>query len=363
MPLTAADVTRTRLYLQHLTGPSLGDPVEVIRQQGAVQAQDYPGAKWAIAQRLTSTTDALLDALFDAGAFLRTHVLRPTWHVVAPEDIRWMLALTGPRVLQKNRTMATRLGLDGKVLARAMTCLQRLMEGGRAADRAQVRAALARVRIDAAESQRFAYIMMHAELHALVCSGPRRGKQHTHALLDERAALTPASTRDDAVRELVRRYFLSHGPATLQDFTVWSGLTMVDGRAGLEANGALFTSASLDARTWWFPAGNVPTVRGVSARLVPNYDEYFIGFKHREPLLQRVRAQDATPAWRELLAHLIVLDGQIVGGWRRTTPGADGTLTITPIVPLTTTERRALEREAVRMSRFLECALEVQWAA
>ncbi|MBC7898286.1 MAG: AlkZ family DNA glycosylase [Cytophagaceae bacterium] len=360
--LRPADVVRRRLFLQHLTGPTLTDPVAVIRELGAVQAQDFPGSKWAIAQRAANVTEPELDELFDRGAFLRTHVLRPTWHVVAPEDIRWMLALTGPRVLQKNRTMSHRLGLDGRTVARAMTILQRTMEGGRAADRATLRTALARGRIVADESQRFAYILMHAELQALVCSGPRRGKQQTHALLDERAAPAPARSRDDAVRELTRRYFQSHGPATMQDFTVWSGLTMKDARAGLDANGATFASAPMDGLTWWFPAGDVPAVRGGSARLLPNYDEYFIGFKHRSPLLERLNAHERRPSWRELLAHLIVMNGQVCGGWRRSGKG-EAILTASPVVNLTAAERRAVEREVARYARFLGTSLEVRWAA
>lgn len=361
--LRPADVVRRRLFLQHLTGPALADPVAVIRELGAVQAQDFSGSKWAIAQRVADVTEPQLDDFFDRGAFLRTHVLRPTWHVVTPEDIRWMLALTGPRVLQKNQTTSQRLGLDGRTLARTMTILQRTLEGGRAADRATLRTALARGRIVADESQRFAYIMMHAELQGLVCSGPRRGKQQTHALLDERVAPVPARTRDDAVRELTRRYFQSHGPATMQDFTVWSGLTMRDAREGLEANGATFASAPMDGLTWWFPAGDVSAVRSTSARLLPNYDEYFIGFKHRSPLVERVNAQSRQPTWRELLAHLVVVDGQICGGWRRTGKGNDAALTISPVVTLTAAQRRAVDREGARFARFLGTSLEVRWTA
>lgn len=361
--LRPSDVVRRRLFVQHLTDPLPTDPVALIRELGAVQAQDYPGAKWALGQRLASITDAQLDALFDRGAFLRTHVLRPTWHIVAPEDIRWMLALTGPRVLQKNRTTSRRLGLDGRTLSRIMTVLQRALEGGRAADRQALRTALARGRLAADDTQRFAYIMMHAELNALVCSGPRQGKHQTHALLDERAAPVPARTRDDAVRELTRRYFQSHGPATMQDFTVWSGLTMKDARAGLDANGTALTSATMDGLTWWFPAENVNTVRRGSARLLPNFDEYFIGFKHRAPLLQRLHAHERRPVWRELLAHLVVVDGQVCGGWRRTGNAADRVLTLSPVVPLASPERRAVEREAARLARFLERPLEVRWTA
>ena len=365
MRLTSLHITQWRLRHQHLTTRPLADPVAVVRHQGAVQAQDYGGAKWALAMRLPPTTDAALDAAFDRGEILRTHVLRPTWHFVTPADIRWMLALTGPRVHAASASRFRELGLDGKTLDRAMTALQRAMEGGRHLVREELRAALDRARVPAPDSQRFAYVMMHAELEALVCSGPRRGKQFTHALLDERAPLPaapPPLAREDAVRELARRYFAARGPATLHDFAVWSGLTTADGRLGVEANGDLFTSAAHDGQTWWFPAGDTPRPRPDGrAHLLPNYDEYFIGFKHRGPLLERFNAHAAQPTSRDLLAHILVIDGQVAGGWRRTLGTKGVAIGLAPVVPLTRAERGAVEEEAERYGRFMERTPTVSW--
>ena len=357
-------LTRRRLAAQRLTGAPFTDAASLVRAQGAVQSQDYPGAVWALAQRLPAgTTQAALDAAFDRGAFLRTHVLRPTWHFVAPEDIRWMLALTGPRILAGNAKRFRDLALDPKTLDRALRALPPAMVGGRSLTREEVRAALARARVDAADTERFTHVMMFAELQGLVCSGARHGKQTTtYALLDERAPAAPPRDRDDAVRELVRRYFASHGPATLHDFVVWSGLTIADARAGLEVLGDAFTSREIDGRRWWWSATAPPppTARATVARLLPNYDEYFIGFKHREPILARLAAQRVTHDSRDLLAHVLMVDGQVVGGWKRVA-GKRPALRLSPVVPLTPRERAALEREVARFGRFVENAVEIVW--
>src|SRR5256885_13291527 len=94
------DVVAARMRAQRLSGVPMAGAVEAVRHFGAVQAQDYPAAKWAIGLRLRRAIEERIDAAYDDGAILRTHVLRPTWHFVAPEDIRWMLALSGPKIQQ-----------------------------------------------------------------------------------------------------------------------------------------------------------------------------------------------------------------------------------------------------------------------
>lgn len=360
--LTHALIPRWRLHWQSLLSTSFTNPVDVVRAQGAVQSQDYAGAKWGLAMRVPAVTDRALDALFDGGALLRTHVMRPTWHFVTPEDIRWIVALTGPRIQAANRAVAIQIGLDAKTLARAMTALQRAMEGGRFLDREAIRAVLARARVRVDETRPFAYVMMHAETEALVCSGPRRGKQITYGLLDERVALAPAMSRGDAVRELVRRYFTTHAPATVYDFTVWSGLTVADARAGLAANGDVFTSQTLDGQAWWYPAGaEPPATREARAWLLPAFDEYFIGFKDRAPLLRRGNEHAVHPALRELLTNQLCVGGQLVGSWTRTVRRNTVEVSLAPRVTLTRAEQRAVEAEVVRYGAYLGYAARADW--
>jgi len=214
-------IARERLRNQRIGGRPLKRAVDVVRWLVASQAQDFAGAKWALGLRMSGATDAAVESDFDDGAILRTHIMRPTWHFVTQGDIRWMLALTAPRVNAVNAHRYRELELDTATFRKTNAALAKALEGGRQLTRDELRELLARARITVA-GQRMAHIMMRAELDAVVCSGARRGKQFTYALLDERAPRARSLSHDDALVELSRRYFPSRGPATVQDFAKWS---------------------------------------------------------------------------------------------------------------------------------------------
>src|SRR5687767_15396734 len=196
------DVVRERLANQFLTTRGLERPSEVVRALGAVQAQDYSGAKWALSQRARDATDADIERELTDGAILRTHVLRPTWHFVAPEDIRWMLALTGPQVSRGMASYNRKLELDETVFRKSHATIRKALTGGKALTRADLKSALEHARIAAHSVQRLAHLMMQAELDAVICSGAMRGKQFTYMLLDERVPPAPDIDRDQALHEL-----------------------------------------------------------------------------------------------------------------------------------------------------------------
>ena len=215
---------------------------------GAVQSQDYPGAKWAIGQRTRGATDAAFDEAFAQGRILRTHIMRPTWHFVMPADIRWMLALTAPRV---NAVMAyyyRQMEVDETLIARAKPVFERALRGGKQLTRAELGTALEKAGIHAT-GVRLGFIIGRAELDAVVCSGALRGKQHTWALLEERVPPAKRLDRDEAMRELTRRFFTSHGPAQLIDFVWWSGLTMADAKKELSWRNPSWLSRTSPARS------------------------------------------------------------------------------------------------------------------
>ena len=159
-------------------------------------------------------------------------MLRPTWHFVLPRDIRWLLELTGPRVRALNAGMQRKAGLDAAVFRKAEQVLGAALSAGKYLARDELRIELNRAGLRTEGEFRFAYLLMHAELDGLICSGPRRGKQFTYALLDERAPTARTHDREQALVELTRRYFGSRGPATAHDFAKWSGLTVADARRG-----------------------------------------------------------------------------------------------------------------------------------
>ena len=243
-PYRSRRLASQRLANQGLVSPSFTTPVDVVSWLGAVQAQDYYGAKWAVGQRMREATDDAIEAAFTEGAILRTHVLRPTWHFVAPADIRWMLRLTAPRVNTTIGSYYRKLGLDDTVFRRTNKALTRALRGGRQLTRDALRQAVDRAGV-VADGVRFGFILLRAELDGVICSGPREGKQFTYALLDERVPEARALTRDEALAELTRRYFTSRGPATVRDFVWWSGLT-ASGREGRRGDGSSAPSPGRD---------------------------------------------------------------------------------------------------------------------
>jgi hypothetical protein len=313
---TTADLVRRRLANQKLATSTLRSPADVVAWLGAVQAQDYSAARWALGLRVKGLTDAVVEQAFNDGAILRTHVMRPTWHFVAPADIRWLQALTAPRVHALNRYYAHKNGLDDKTLARSRRVIERALGGGHQRTRDELGAALGKAGIPA-DGQRLAYLMMNAELDQVICSGARRGKQFTYALLDERAPKAHALPRDEALAELTRRYFTSHGPATLKDYAWWSGLTMSDARRGTDIVGRALVKETFGELTCWSSApGPAFTRLRPSAHLLPIFDEYLIAYKDRGAVANPEYASRIAIT-SETYCHYLIVDGRLVGTWKR----------------------------------------------
>jgi hypothetical protein len=342
-----------RLHNQHLSQNKFNQADDVVRCLGAVQAQDFAGAKWAIGLRSDGLTDPDVERAFNDGSILRTHMLRPTWHFVAPEDIRWILTLTAPRVRAQIAFMDRQLELDKSLFKKSSDVLIKALQSGKQLTRAELEPAYQKARIPA-EGQRLGHLLMHAELDGLICSGPRRGKQFTYALLEEWVPPARAMTREESLAELVKRYFLTRGPATLKDFAWWSGLTVADARNGLESVESQFVSDIMDGQTYWFAETEKPIQSSTNtAHLLPNYDEYFIGFKDRSAInrvagLAGIKKDD--PA---LLANVIILDGQVIGGWRRTLNKDSVLVEASLIAKLTKKGEQALEQAAEQFGAFL----------
>ena len=347
------DICNQRLTNQHLSRQTLEKPSEVVRLFGAVQAQDYGVAKWGVAQRTRNATDAVVEKEITDGAILRTHVLRPTWHFVVAADIRWMLALTGPRVKMILAHYDRDLGLDESILRRASAAMTKALEGGKQLTRAELSKAMERARIRTDGTQRLARLVMHAELDGMICSGALRGKQFTYTLLEERVPPAKPLERDAALVELVKRYFNTRGPATVDDFAWWSGLTKADAKKGLQEAESELEHETVDGRTYWFPTPGQLKTRSLVARLLPNYDEYFIGLKDRRAMLSTLMTLGLEGKVGFLGGHLLTINGQAVGGWRRTFSGKKAILELKVLTKLSDAERRSVTREVERFANFL----------
>jgi hypothetical protein len=221
--MNKSDIARTRLFNQQIAATKFTRPAEIVAWFGAMQAQDYPMAKWAIGLRIPGGTEEKVERAIADGHILRTHLMRPTWHFVAAEDLRWLINLSAPQLKSTSKATFRALGLDAETCQRANDLIAKALEGGKHLTRAELMAELRNAGIDS-DNYRAAYLMFNAEIEGVVCSGGKRGKEQTYALLDERVPKAAAMSRDEAIAELTRRYFTSHAPATLRDFIWWSGL-------------------------------------------------------------------------------------------------------------------------------------------
>jgi hypothetical protein len=345
-------ILAARLHNEWLAPAAGRRPADVVERLCAMQSQDFIGAKWAIGLRATGLDDAAVEAAFDRGEIVRTHVMRPTWHFVTPADIRWMLALTAPRVHQASKFYYRQLGLDAKTMALVHRVLASELEGGRFRTRTELAQALAKRGIEAS-GPRLGLLTIHAELEQVMCSGPARGKQLTYAHFDERAPTVAARTPRNPAAELARRYFESHGPATVRDFVWWSGLTVAQAKRGITDASPALEAQEVDGRTYW-AASWKPVARMPPATfLLPNYDEYLIAYKDRD----LIRPAGATignglMAGPDAFAHPLVVDARLAGFWRRRVSGLKTSVEIIAKIPLSAKQRKAVNAAADRLVAF-----------
>jgi hypothetical protein len=357
-----ASIAGSRLRAHRLIGKPFDSAVEVVHALGAVQAQDFPAAKWALAQRLDGVTSAVLDRLYDQAAILRTHVLRPTWHFVLAEDIRWLIGLTGPRVVSGIGARWRQLEIDREVIAQARAVLHGALAGGGSMTRPELGAALAGAGISPA-GQRLPHLALALELEGFLASGPLRGRQLTWALLEERAPKARTLEPTDALRELTRRYFRSHGPAQLQDFVWWSGMTLAEARRGVGLAGTELASRSIDGKDYWFdpdldwrPAG-----KG-AVHMLPNFDEYTVGYRDRSAMLHvDYPFRPELFAFSSLLSNVVTVGGELRAAWRRILTPSGVRVEVKPLAPPSPAERAGVEEAGRRFGRFLERPVEVVW--
>jgi hypothetical protein len=351
--MTPFDITRWRLRAQHLAATRLDTPADVVRWLGAVQAQDYPGALWAVGLRMHAATSETIEEALARGTIVRTWPMRGTLHFVAPEDVRWMLNLLAPRILAGNaRRLAGQFGIDEHVLATSREALTRALEGGRRLARPAVYRVLEAVQVSAA-GQRGLHIVWWLAQEGLVCLGPRQGKQPAFVLLDEWVPTSRVLEREEALAELARRYFTGHGPATVQDFAWWSGLAVAEAREGLELGRGALDSDQVDGATYWLAPGLTPApVVPPASHLLPAYDEFTVGYRERSAAVEE--PDKARPGLGSLLlGPTLLIDDRIAGTWKRTLQKDRVTITAQPFRALDQAQSQALETAADRYGRFV----------
>ena len=347
-----SEILGRRLHNHHLSRPTLETPAAVVEWLCAVQAQDYPAAKWALGSRMRSAADGDVERAFNEGAILRTHLLRPTWHFVLPDDIRWLLDLTAPRIKTGLAYRHRQLDLNSRTLHRASAAIGKSLLDGVPRTRDELREVLGQAGILSLGVERMTHIMAMAELDGIVCSGPRKGKRFTYALLDDRAPRGPTLERDEALATLASRYFRSRGPASVQDFAKWAGLTVANARRGLEVVKEGLRSVEADGATLWFPVNRPAHAPSPAAYLLSIYDELISSYKGRRAMVEPRHAKKLVGMGNALTA-VIAIDGRIVGSWKRRLSAKAVTIETRPFDSLTRAGARAVAAAARSYGEFL----------
>ncbi len=351
--MTSAEMIRYRLVNQQIADTKFKTPQQIVEWMIAMQAQEFAMAKWAIGLRLPGSVESDIEEAFAKGEILRTHLMRPTWHFVAPADIRWLLALTAPRVHIASAFMHRQLELDTKLFKRSNDTIIKALSGGKQLTREQLRAALEQKKIKA-DGFRFAHFLMKAELDGIICSGARQGKQFTYALLEERVAPVKTIHKTEALATFTQRYFTSRGPATIKDFTTWSGLTVADAKEGVRMLPSNFIKEKINEQEYYFIPTDLSSYNKIQTSfLMPDYDEYGMSYKNRSVLLvsknDTLQFRGENPAYN----RMIIIDGKIEGTWKRIIKNNSVSIETLPFRPLSKTRQQVLARAIKKYCSFI----------
>lgn len=315
--MTSTDISNIRLISQQVASTKFKTVKDIVGWMGAMQAQDYAMSKWAIGARLPNSTDKVIQAAIDKGEIIRTHLMRPTWHLVSADDIYWLLELTAPRIKASAKSRHNELGVTESLQKKCNAIITEALTGGNHLTKEELAPRFEEANIDI-NSNRFYHFMLCAELDGIACSGAIKGNKQTYALLNERVSKPKSLTREEALKKIAHKYFSSHGPATLQDFSWWSGLSVSDARNALDMVKSNFVSETVGAETYWFSNSfSKFTNDNHRAYLLPAYDEFIISYKDRSPSLQLENHPKAVSN-NGVFKPVIVINGQVAGLWRRT---------------------------------------------
>jgi hypothetical protein len=351
--MTRQDVLQCRLATQMLQGEGLPGAADVVRLLGCVQSQEYAHALWSLGMRTSGLRAAEVQIEFDRGDFLRTHILRPTWHFVAAEDIRWILEVTAPRVQKLNQTIYRQEGVDLATLDRGLALIVEELKGGRYRTRAELGRALADQRL-VSERLRLAYIVMNAELQGVICSGPMHGMQQTYALLEERVPRSADAGGDAA--ELARRFLAGHGPASIPDLARWSSLTISQCRDALDAVKDRLECVTVEGIELWFDPAAPRTGQSSDALLLPLYDELTLSY----PLIKFPQAAGHPHhPGDDLFVGCVIIAETNVGIWRRTVKSRKMIMEIALAPEVLRRSRSLVEAAASKLATFQGKELEL----
>lgn len=316
----------------------------------ALQAQDYPGGLWSIGLRTASATRRTIETVHETGAFVRSWPMRGTLHFVAADDLPWMLSLTGQRMVRAAEGRRRQLELDQAQFDRAERIARERMADGATISRPELFAAWQQGGLPTTGQRGVHLLAQLAQTAVIVLVG-----QQEWALLEHRVPHPRLLDRADALREFALRYFVSHGPATERDFAWWSSLTLTDARAGIAAAREQLDELEVDGSRYYLRPGLEPAARAV--RLLPGFDEYLLGYSDRRAPLSGADTAVIVPGGNGMFLSTVVINGEVVGSWRRTPRAKTVQLDLEPLHEIPNSAAKGIAAAAQRYGAFLEQAV------
>jgi hypothetical protein len=318
LQMTHQEIANYRLASQKLLKANSNTPQEIVRHLGAIQAQDYAMAKWAIGSRCNATEKEIEEAI-NSGKIIRTHILRPTWHFVSADDIYWMLDVSGPQVKRIILSETKKYGYDEKEFERINSNIEKILAGNNHLTREEIIQELNIKKVSGEYYLSPVLIMMYAELTGLVCNGKMKGKQITYALLEEKVSRPQSKlTKEEGLAKLAKRYFESHGPATLLDFSWWSGFPPTTARSAINSIESELNSVEIDNQKYYFGTNFTGADNFCeSVHFLPAFDEILISYKTRETSIL-LEHQSKAFTNNGIFKPIILENGKVIGTWKRT---------------------------------------------
>ena len=351
--MTLPDISNCRLVSQKIATTEFSSAKEVVGWMGAMQAQDFAMAKWAVGVRFLNPTNSKIESALNKGEIIRTHVMRPTWHFVAAEDVYWLLDLTANKIKQAMKTRDRELELSEAIFTKCNKILESILSKGVHLSREELAEAFINAGIST-DNNRLSHLLVRAELEGIICSGTVNGNKQNYALLSERVPHKKTLPRDESLAELAKRYFTSHGPATLQDFVWWSGLSVTEARQGFESVKSGFISETVGSVNYWFKDSFSNTLVNVnSIYLLPAFDEFLISYKDRSASLSLIHHKKAVSD-NGIFRPVIVRNGQVTGLWKRTIKKDEVTIETSSFLSGKSDSKHLYEAVSVKFGSFLD---------
>ena len=348
-----SNISTSRLISQHITTKKATSVQDVVAYMGAMQAQDYAMAKFSVGCRLIDATDKTVEAAINSGEILRTHILRPTWHFVSANDIHWMLELTASRIISSLKKRHQELELSESTLKTMYAVLEKELQNGNHLTKEELVTKFEQANISIDDNRAY-HIFMRAELDSVICSGSLQGKKQTYALLSERVSTPIQFTREESLEKLARKYFTSHGPATIHDFAWWSGLSLGECRKAVEMISHDCISETIGNDTYWFANDSENSLHTKDeVFLLPAFDEFLISYKDRKPSISNGNSNKAIYS-NGVFRPIVVINGKVAGIWKRTIKKDTVLVEFDFFEPVQKCYKELIEEKVFALGQFLD---------